>query len=350
MSKVLIIATSRKTRGGITAVIKAHEKGKQWEKYHCYWIQTHKDGNPIIKIAYLLSAWLQFIILIPFYDMIHVHGTGGSSAKRKLPFIYIAKLLKKKIIFHFHPSSPDVLHDKSSHVLKRIFDLSDIIIALSPQWARWINDAIPNNRYDIRIVWNPCPTVKRDISKKKKHILFAGSIIKRKGYDILIKAFSQIAKSFPDWQLIFAGNGEINEGKSLSNKLKINSQVQWLGWVNGKAKETAFQEACIYCLASTGEGFPMGVLDAWAYGIPCIMTPVGGIPDIVTDGKNGLLFPIGNPDILSLKIKQLIQDKELRTNISKESDKLVYGIFSLNQVNKSLEQIYDELSMRQSMN
>lgn len=57
-----------------------------------------------------------------------------------------------------------------------------------------------------------------------------------------------------------------------------------------KKKEETFQKASIYCLASDGEGFPMGVLDAWAYGIPCVVTPVGGIPDIVKDGINGLIF------------------------------------------------------------
>ena len=49
MNKVLIIATSQKTRGGITAVIKAHEVGEQWKKFHCKWIETHIDKNSIYK-------------------------------------------------------------------------------------------------------------------------------------------------------------------------------------------------------------------------------------------------------------------------------------------------------------
>lgn len=42
----------------------------------------------------------------------------------------------------------------------------------------------------------------------------------------------------------------------------------------------------------------MGVLDAWAYGIPCVVTPVGGLPDIVIDGENALVFPVGDVDIV----------------------------------------------------
>lgn len=52
MPKVLVVATSRKTRGGITSVVKAHETGNQWKKYHCKWIETHRDGPSWRKILY----------------------------------------------------------------------------------------------------------------------------------------------------------------------------------------------------------------------------------------------------------------------------------------------------------
>ena len=48
--KVLVVATSRKTRGGITSVVKAHETSEQWKKFHCKWIETHRDGNNITLI------------------------------------------------------------------------------------------------------------------------------------------------------------------------------------------------------------------------------------------------------------------------------------------------------------
>ena len=73
MSKVLIVATSRKTRGGITSVVKAHETGKQWNKYHCKWIETHRDGPSWRKILYFIKAYLQFFCLIHFYDLVHIH-------------------------------------------------------------------------------------------------------------------------------------------------------------------------------------------------------------------------------------------------------------------------------------
>ena len=69
MARVLVVATSRKTRGGITSVVKAHETGAQWKKYHCRWIQTHRDGNPIRKLWYLFTALIEYACLLPFYDI-----------------------------------------------------------------------------------------------------------------------------------------------------------------------------------------------------------------------------------------------------------------------------------------
>ena len=86
MPRVLVLATSRKTRGGITSVIKAHETGVQWKKYHCVWIQTHRDGPAWRKVLYLLFSWIEFLILLPFCDIVHFHCTLGSSGKRKCPF------------------------------------------------------------------------------------------------------------------------------------------------------------------------------------------------------------------------------------------------------------------------
>jgi glycosyltransferase involved in cell wall biosynthesis len=343
--KILIIATSRKTRGGITSVIKAHQTGEQWEKFHCRWIETHRDGNLWIKVWYISTALLKFIALIPFYDIVHIHlATGLTSANRKLIFFIMAKFLHKKIIFHFHPSNEKYLFEKKNKkILFYLFSKSDLVLVLSSKWKELIRTTL-NLEENIRVLYNPCPQVIRSYEPKKTHILFAGSIIPRKGYDTLLKAFARIAKKHPDWKIIFAGNGEIYKAQQVANNLEIIKQVQFLGWVSGQEKERAFQEASIYCLPSIGEGFPMGLLDAWAYGIPCVVTPVGGIPEIVTHEKNGLIFPIDDFNELSAQLTKLIEHRELRKTIVKNSDVYVTGIFNINNINKRLDKIYSSIN------
>ena len=66
MSKVLIVATSCKTRGGITSVIKAHKAGEQWKKFHCKWIETHIDKNSIYKLWYFIKGYAVFCAFYHF--------------------------------------------------------------------------------------------------------------------------------------------------------------------------------------------------------------------------------------------------------------------------------------------
>ena len=191
MTKVLVIATSRKTRGGITSVIKAHETGEQWEKFHCKWIETHRDGNPIRKLYYLFTALIEYILLLPFYDIVHIHVATTQSARRKKIFFYLAKWLHKKTILHFHPSNEKFLYEPNNKKLYRnLFSQADLVLVLSEQWKKWIKDAL-NVEQNIKILYNPCPNIKRHITAKENIILFAGTIIERKGYADLIKGFAK---------------------------------------------------------------------------------------------------------------------------------------------------------------
>lgn len=147
----------------------------------------------------------------------------------------------------------------------------------------------------------------------------------------------------------FAGNGEIEKARSMAVELCIENQVEFKGWISGIEKVRVFQEASIYCLASDGEGFPMGVLDAWAYGLPCVVTPVGGLPDIVEDGENALVFPVGNVEILSQQLEKLISNVELRTKISQASIELADNTFNIKKINMELGQIYESLYKQKSI-
>lgn len=343
MNKVLVIATSRKTRGGITSVVKAHETGEQWRKYQCKWIETHRDGNSLRKLWYLFSSLLQYIVLLPFYDIIHIHIATTQSAKRKQLFFYPAKWMGKKIIFHFHPSNEKFLFEPYNQKLyRRLFSQADLVLVLSEQWKKWIKDALSITEH-IEVLYNPCPKVNRRDDIRENHILFAGTIIPRKGYGDLIKAFSLIAEKHSNWKVVFAGNGEIEKAKRIAKDCGISQQIEFLGWVKGEKKEEVFQKASIYCLASDGEGFPMGVLDAWAYGIPCVVTPVGGIPDIVKDGVNGLIYPVGDIKELASKLDLLICNENLQKSIVKETDKYVNNDFNVSVINKKLGEIYSKL-------
>lgn len=340
--RVLILATSRKTRGGITAVLKAHETGVQWKRFHCHWVQTHRDGNNVRKLLYLALAWLDFLVRIPFYDIVHVHFSLGTTARRKVPFVKVAKALGKKVIIHLHCGSQ--IHEIWNKDYTYLFSVADISLLLSENLLHMVEEHTGKG-HDYRVCYNPCPQIRKEpILQKKKQILFSGTLYAGKGYQDLIRAFAKIAKKNPDWKVVFAGNGEVEKGKAISKELGIANQVEFLGWVSGEQKDKAFRESMIFCLPSYAEGFPMAVLDAWAYGLPVITTPVGGIPDVAKDGENMLLFNPGDIDTLAKQMEIMIVDEKLRESIAEESTLLSHTTFNVKTINKQLGDIYKELT------
>lgn len=348
MNKVLIIATSRKTRGGITSVVKAHSTGPQWGAYHCKWIETHRDGNAIVKLWYLISSLIKAAILMPFYDIVHIHLSEVISAKRKTIFFRMAKLYHKKTIVHFHSFSTETtIHSPCRSVYENIFNAADKVIVLSEYWQNAICEEFGLSKAKVPILYNPCPNISwKDSVKKTKTILYAGTVNERKGYSDMIKAFAKIANNCEDWRIVFAGNGEIDKGTKLSCELGISDRVEFLGWIDGAAKERAFREASIFCLPSYAEGFPMAVLDAWAYGLPVITTPVGGIPDVAIDGENMLLFDPGDIDKLAIQMDKLIKDNDLMRKLIDASLSFANNQFKIETINAQLGSIYKEIGQK----
>lgn len=339
MPKVLIVATSHKTRGGITAVIEAHKKGSQWNKYQCRWIETHIDRCFLYKLLYLIKSFFIYIAIVPFYDIIHIHTSEAPSAARKCIFFFIARLWRKKIIIHFH--IPHGIKDRYKPIYNYLFSNADRIVLLSQYWRDMVikDYQIPKDR--AIVIYNPCTaTISSQSYIKKNYILYAGTLNSRKGYADMIEAFALIAAKYPEWKIVFAGNGEIEKGRSLAKQYLIEQQTIFLGWVNGDQKDKVFKESKIFCLPSYGEGFPMAVLDAWSYGLPVITTPVGGIPDIAKDRTNMLLFTPGDVKTLANHMEELINNASLYKTIEGESKKFALTTFNIETINHNIDLLY----------
>lgn len=339
---VTVVGTSHKTRGGITSVINAHKSGSQWNEFHCKWIETHIDKDPFSKILYFIRGLIAFIIRLPKTDLVHIHL---AAVERKMPFVFLTKLFRKKLIIHLHFPDPNTTIYDSKKSRRYIWCLkkADKVIVLSHTWKDLIAKI-----WDIdntQVIYNPCPQIHPApiyVSRENPYILYAGNLSDRKGYKDLLKAFASVANQMKEWRIVFAGNGDIEKAKFLAKELNIEKKVEFLGWVSGEGKDKCFRNASAYCLPSYAEGFPMGVLDAWAYHLPVITTPVGGLPDIIDDNKNALIFKAGDINGLAEKLLSLRQ-YDMRLKLSRESQILSETTFDIGNINRQVAGLYSKL-------
>ncbi len=343
MSKILVVAPGRKTRGGITSVIKAYEQTKIWEKYRCKWIETYIDRNTFFKILFFVKSFAVYLVVLPFYKIVHIHFSWTTSAYRKLFFFIYAKLLGKKIIIHLHSGAEPIIQSKAQKVYQYMFKNADVTVLLAKAIKLQIEEYFEIKKTEI--IFNPCliPKLGEDLVEKESIIFFAGTITEKKGTNDLIQAFSKVAHTFPNWTLVLAGNGDIEKSEALSEKLRIRNQIKFTGWISGNEKNELFSKASIFCLPSYTEGFPMAVLDAWAFGLPVITTPVGGLPDVLLHGENSLVFQPGDIDGLAENLEILMNDVKLRQKLSKASLQLSNNLFHIKTISTQLDKLYTSI-------
>jgi len=164
-----------------------------------------------------------------------------------------------------------------------------------------------------------------------------------KNHRDLIEAFAGIAFETKA-HLVLAGDGELrSELETLARALRIADQTHFLGEREDIAQVLA---ACdCFVLPSVSEGNPLSVLEAMASGLPVIATEVGGLPELVRSGSEGLLVPAGSAEALRQAMMRVITDSDLRRTMSRASQQRAKGRFDSNIMAQSYISIY-ELSMR----
>ena len=337
-----MLATSSKTRGGVTAVLKAYQRSPFWAKYRVKWIETHIDKTFPMKLGYAVRGLMYYLFQVSSYDLIHIHTSELPSVKRKWIFIKIARLLRKKIVVHLHIGN-QLEGQENNLFYRQLFHDADAILVLSQSIKTKLEQDF-KAKDKVHVVYNPCMTsVTNRSSVRTNTILFAGTLNKNKAYALLIEAFAKIAGEFLDWVVVLAGNGELDEARKLAEEYGVSSQIMLPGWVSGSEKAELFEKATVFCLPSYAEGFPMAVLDAWSYGLPVVSTPVGALPDILVDEKDVLFFPTGQAEALATQLKRILSDEQLRSSLSEASLRMATGFFSMQSIDHQLQEIYNQL-------
>ncbi len=145
-------------------------------------------------------------------------------------------------------------------------------------------------------------------------ILNVGHIAWRKGQGLLAEAFAQIAPRHPEWKLCLVGHvAEAEEEKRIRETARKHGLEERIVFMGKRDDAFAFMNrAGIYVQPSYAEALGLALQEAMFCGCPGIGTRIGGIPELITDGKNGLLVEAGKPDVLARAIESLIVDPTLR--------------------------------------
>ena len=277
--------------------------------------------------------------------IVHIHTASYKSFWRKAIFVYLARLINKKVILHIHGAEFKKFAAIHHKLIRKVLLKCDKIVVLSKSWKEWFEKEFDIN--DVVIVNNIIETPKTSLGSKRANekliVLFLGAIGKRKGiYDLLEALFKYKELFGNNIQLIIGGNGEAEKVISYIRDKHLEDIVEYRGWVSGDDKVRLLNSADIFILPSYNEGLPISILEAMGYGIPVITTPVGGIPEVITDGENGLMVSPGDVDGLFNAVSKFAMDMSLRKKMG-ENSRMVILPHLKDSVSNTLGELYEQL-------
>jgi glycosyltransferase involved in cell wall biosynthesis len=149
----------------------------------------------------------------------------------------------------------------------------------------------------------------------------------------------------PDVRLVCAGDGDRIGVARYAERLQIADAVKFTGWVGPSGKRALLEHAALFALPSYDEALPVSLLEAMSAGVPVVASPVGGIAEVVADGKSGYLVAPGDKMSLQRAIRKILLDKSLAQRLGAAARETARLRFAPERALAALEGIYDALGV-----
>ena len=187
---------------------------------------------------------------------------------------------------------------------------------------------------------------KNEVEKKysRPTVVYVGRMVSKKGVHVLIKAMPEVLRVFPETRFLFVGGGNVPLYKEIIGKMGIpKKNFSFLGHVGYFERSKILREATVFVNASFFENCSLSILEAMSCSSAVVASDVGGNPEIIESGKNGLLTPVFNFRKLAKSIISLLKDENFNKEIGREARRTVERRFSSSKTAKETYKIYKQV-------
>ncbi|MFZ4681051.1 MAG: glycosyltransferase [Terrimicrobiaceae bacterium] len=285
-----------------------------------------------------------------------LHVFFGNTAVHLLPLLRKCGL---PVVVSFHGSdvAGSMASPEYTGAVAEIFDLAEAVPCRSERLAERVAQ-LGCPREKLRLMRTILPDIpfthRTPPTDDTWRIVQAARLVPKKGLVTALRAFAAFTKVYPWSTFTIAGEGPMEEElRSLAAELEIEDRVEFTGFLSQESLQGLFSIGHIFLHPSEtvdgdAEGVPNAMLEAMAGGLPVVTTRHGGIPEVITDGKNGLLCEEKDTAGLTATLLRLAGDSELYRTLSKNASASVRDQFSGERQVAAIEQIYREAILAHS--
>jgi len=240
---------------------------------------------------------------------------------------------------------------KYSPGIRLLLASSDRIVAPSRSFQNDVCGIFPDlkekttfihNSVDLTELNGASPHISRH--DRSPYILCIAMHNEKKGLDVLLRAFKHVHHTQPSIKLVLVGDGPLRKQlEHLASSLEIRDRVNFLG-LQGRIEVRQLLHDCeIFVLPSRSEPFGIAIVEAMACKKPVVATTAGGIPEIIDNGKNGILVPSDDVEALADALITILKDRDLRVAFATNGYSTVQDQFCNNKNGSAYEGLFAAL-------
>jgi glycosyltransferase involved in cell wall biosynthesis len=338
--------------GGMAAALRGLLESPLAERYELEVVPTYRGAEPLARLAVYCAALGRLVAwsLRGRGQIVHVHATVRGSMYRKAVCVLLGKALRRRVVLHVHSGAGDIAQFAQSRgalslrLFRAALGAADAVLAVSAASAEALRHAY--GVAEIAVVPNAAPVVapfvREPAPPDEVRVAYLGGFANpAKGGDVMLAALDLALAREPRLRVTMAGPGELPpRGAEL---LAARPALEWAGWLTPAEKDALLRRAEVFVMPSRSEGLPMALLEAMAHGMAVVATAVGGIPEVVDPGVDGLLAPSEDPAALADALCELAADPVLRERLGAGARRRVETLDAV-EVAGRLDALYASLS------
>lgn len=287
-------------------------------------------------------------------DVVHINSTfDNRSLIRDGVYLLLARgMARTPVVLQFHGGLPKQVGLTQTRFVAKLFDTllgcAAQVLILSKVQSNQFAELFPRVHYAVVPNYINCvhrsPRATTELPTPMR-FMFMGRLHEHKGIKEIVAASRMLANKGFKFEVNFYGDGPLrnwlqNEIAELS---RTNPYLTYTGVAYGEKKQAALANADIMLLPSThSEGFPYALLEAATFGMPIIATPVGAIPDVIVNGRNGLMVPIRDVEALAAQMEFAIQNPTAIHEMGVCAQQQVATNFSIEKLRLTFDAIYQK--------
>jgi glycosyltransferase involved in cell wall biosynthesis len=356
--QVLLLGPARTAISGVSTHLNQLFKSQLSTRFQFSQFQVGREGRAENRLGTLLRLIgspfaLALCVVQRNPRIVHINTSFDTKAFwRDLAYLGVSKVLRRRTVYQVHGGAlPQELFPGNrwlTSLVRWALSYPDVVVLLSEpelaahrKFAPAVRLALIANAVDIEDVEL---NLERYASNRPLEIVYIGRLAESKGVFDIVQAVAMLLARGIEVHVRLAGSGVAEQQlRQAIREAGLTDQVKLVGPVFGAAKEQLWRSANVLAFPTHGEGLPYALLESMAAGAVPVITPVGGIPDVMQDQVHGVFVPPRDPRALADALERLHHDRASLQRMAVAGRQRIVDKYSVSRMAAEFQGLYASL-------